>query len=135
LSYTYNSTDDPIDEEQVLVLMAIAVLLSAIGLTVIYFQCSRLRQRLRNKRQDDDLSDPTPQLAVFTKQIQSKHKHSYHDMVAQMVDMRDMQNEVRATLAGLQAVVSRIQARESNDNKEEHNVHVEESSSSTAKLD
>jgi hypothetical protein len=129
--YTYNSTDDPIDENQVLVLMAIVLFLSTIGLAAIYFQWSRLRQRLGNKRQDDLSENPTPQLAAFTKQIQIKHKQSYHDLVAQVVQMRNMQNEVRATLSGLQTAVSQIQARESNDKEE--NIYVEESS--RAKLD
>jgi hypothetical protein len=134
LSYTYryNSTNDPIDGDQVVVLMAIAVFLSAIGLAAIYFQCRRLRQRLRNKRQDD-LSDPAPQLAAFTKQIQSNHKQSYHDLVAQMAHVRNMKAQVRATLTGLQTAVSQLQARETNDTEE--NVHVDESLSFMTKLD
>jgi hypothetical protein len=131
----YNSTtDDPIDADQYLILMAMVVFLSTIGLATIYFQCRRLRQRLRNKRQDDDIPDPTPQLAAYSKQIQTKHEQSYHALVAQVTHMRNMQNEVRATMAGLQTVVSQIQAKDENNDKEENNGKVQESSS-RAKLD
>lgn len=112
--------------------MAIAVFLSTVGLATFYFQCIRLRQRLRKKR-PDEVSDPSPQLASFTKEIQSKEKQSYHDLVAKMAHMRNLKNEIRGTLTGLQTAVSQIQARERNDNEE--NVYVDKSLSFMAKLD
>ena len=106
-----NATD-----EEVLFAMGTFMLISSVGLAIIYFQCIKLRRKFREMRerrqqtlQQSRLSDlRRSDLQLAAGEARLKQEESVESLRAELDSMKDLHITVKAQVEGLQELLGRI---------------------------
>jgi hypothetical protein len=81
--------------------------LATLGSFSLYFQCKRLA-RIRRSKKKETKEEESFSSEDFGGNVRGKHRQSFHELSAQLQEMRETQRDVKGQLAGLQILATQL---------------------------
>eukprot|EP00566_Odontella_aurita_P023127 CAMPEP_0113551798 /NCGR_PEP_ID=MMETSP0015_2-20120614/14717_1 /TAXON_ID=2838 /ORGANISM="Odontella" /LENGTH=141 /DNA_ID=CAMNT_0000452715 /DNA_START=223 /DNA_END=648 /DNA_ORIENTATION=+ /assembly_acc=CAM_ASM_000160 len=107
-----------VDPKNAEALLALAVVLSILGIVILLRQCSNIRRQMgynrlslgypRRQRDDADLAAHRADLVLFREEVRRSQEESRAEMEADMRALRDFQNQTSVQLAELSGALRQL---------------------------